>query len=240
MGDFVISGTLNKQAVVVEDIVKDYTIGSETCRVLKGISFSVSHGEFFSLMGPSGSGKSTLLYLIGGLAPVSGGRIWLDGQELTGRSDSGTTRLRHDKIGFVFQRFNLLPTLTALENVAIPLKLTVFGNGQGDCSDPRELLSMVGLGGKMHHRPRELSIGEQQRVAIARSLVRRPAILLADEPTGSLDRENARRVLEIFERLHGEHNQTIIMVTHDPIVAKKGDRILHLVDGCISDREDLT
>jgi putative ABC transport system ATP-binding protein len=192
-------------------------------------------------MGPSGSGKSTLLYLIGGLAPVSEGRIWLDGQELTGRGDSGTTRLRYEKIGFVFQRFNLLPTLTALENVSIALKLTLFGNGQGDFADPRELLTMVGLGSKTQHHPRELSIGEQQRVAIARALVRRPSILLADEPTGSLDRENTRRVLDIFERLHGERNQTIIMVTHDPLVAKQGDRTLHLEDGCISDtKEELT
>ncbi|MCE5270928.1 ABC transporter ATP-binding protein [bacterium] len=208
--------------------------------MLKGISFGVAYGEFFSLMGPSGSGKSTLLYLIGGLAPVTGGRIWLDGQELTGRGDSAVTRMRHDKIGFVFQRFNLLPTLTALENVAIALKLTLFANGRDGFADPSELLNRVGLGNKMHHHPRELSIGEQQRVAIARSLVRRPAILLADEPTGSLDRENTRRVLDIFERLHQEENQTIIMVTHDPLVAKQGDRILHLVDGCISDREELT
>lgn len=240
MGGFFISGTLEKQAVAVEDLIKDYRIGSTTTRVLKGLSFSVAHGEFFSLMGPSGSGKSTLLYMIGGLAPPTSGRIWLDGEELTGRGDSGITRLRHDKIGFVFQRFNLLPTLNALDNVAVALKLTLFGNGRQGFADPAELLEMVGLGAKKNHLPRELSIGEQQRVAIARSLVRRPAILLADEPTGSLDRENTKKVLEIFERLHRENDQTIIMVTHDPVVARRGDRILHLVDGCIGESEELT
>jgi putative ABC transport system ATP-binding protein len=186
-------------------------------------------------MGPSGSGKSTLLYLLGGLTHPTEGRIWLDGSELTGRSDSQVTRLRYEKIGFVFQRFNLLPTLTALENVSIALKLTLFpnGNGKRDMASPVELLERVGLGEKMDHRPNELSIGEQQRVAIARALVRRPSILLADEPTGSLDRANTEKVLDILCRLNSEQGQTIIMVTHDPEVAQRGDRILHLIDGVI-------
>ena len=187
------------------------------------------------MMGPSGSGKSTLLYLLGGLTHPTAGRIWLDGSELTGRDDSAVTRLRYEKIGFVFQRFNLLPTLTALENVSIALKLTFFsdGNGKRDLTPPEELLELVGLGAKKDHRPNEMSIGEQQRVAIARALVRSPSILLADEPTGSLDRDNTQKVLEIFKKLHKEHGQTIIMVTHDPDVARQGDRILHLVDGRI-------
>jgi len=186
-------------------------------------------------MGPSGSGKSTLLYLLGGLAHPTEGRIWLEGSELTNRNDSEVTKLRYDKIGFVFQRFNLLSTLTALENVSIALKLSLFSNGNGkrDFADPKELLDLVGLGSKLRHRPNELSIGEQQRVAIARALVRRPAILLADEPTGSLDRDNTVKVLGILKRLHGEKGQTIIMVTHDPAVAREGDRTLHLVDGVI-------
>ena len=192
-------------------------------------------GEFFSLMGPSGSGKSTLLYLLGGLTHPTEGRIWLDGLELTGRSDGEITRLRYEKIGFVFQRFNLLPTLTALENVAIALKLTVFpnGNGRREMASPAELLDLVGLSPKRNHRPNEMSIGEQQRVAIARALVRKPSILLADEPTGSLDRANTEKVLELLCRLHAEHRQTIVMVTHDPEVASRGDRILHLNDGVI-------
>jgi len=204
-------------------------------RILKNVSFSVAHAEFFSLMGPSGSGKSTLLYLLGGLAHPTSGRIWLDGSELTNHSDSEVTRMRYEKIGFVFQRFNLLPTLTALENVSIALKLSLFpnGNGKRDFAPPEDLLNLVGLGSKMRHRPNELSIGEQQRVAIARALVRQPAILLADEPTGSLDRENTMKVLDIFNRLHEEHGQTIILVTHDPAVAREGDRTLHLVDGVI-------
>ncbi len=219
----------------VENLCKDYTIAGVANRVLKGVSFEVGHGEFFSLMGPSGSGKSTLLYLLGGLAHPTGGRLWLEGEELTGRSDSQVTRLRYEKIGFVFQRFNLLPTLNALENVSIALRLTVLPNGSSrrESADPRELLELVGLGAKMHHRPQELSIGEQQRVAIARALVRKPAILLADEPTGSLDRDNTGKVLEILDRLHQQQAQTIIMVTHDPLVAGKGDRILQLVDGQI-------
>ncbi|HUU27723.1 MAG TPA: ABC transporter ATP-binding protein [archaeon] len=202
---------------------------------MKNVSFGVAHGEFFSLMGPSGSGKSTLLYLLGGLAHPTEGRIWLEGSELTNRNDSEVTKLRYDKIGFVFQRFNLLSTLTALENVSIALKLSLFSNGNGkrDFADPKELLDLVGLGSKLRHRPNELSIGEQQRVAIARALVRRPAILLADEPTGSLDRDNTVKVLGILKRLHGEKGQTIIMVTHDPAVAREGDRTLHLVDGVI-------
>ena len=233
--EFFISPESENKAVLVQDLCKDYTIGNTTSRVLKKISFSVSHGEFFSLMGPSGSGKSTLLYLLGGLTHPTSGRIWLDGCEMTNRIDSEITRLRYEKIGFVFQRFNLLHTLTALENVSIALKLTLFpnGNGKRDLASPEELLRLVGLGPKMSHRPSELSIGEQQRVAIARALVRRPSILLADEPTGSLDRENTMKILDIFTRLHHEHGQTIIMVTHDPVVARQGDRTLDLVDGLI-------
>lgn len=226
---------MQNKAVLAENICKDYRSGSETTRVLKEVSFSVDHGEFFSLMGPSGSGKSTLLYLLGGLTHSSGGRIWLDGEELTGRGDAEITRMRYEKIGFVFQRFNLLPTLTAERNVEIATRLTLFGNGTGRRQLPSaaELLDLVGLGAKLNRRPSELSIGEQQRVAIARALVRRPAILLADEPTGSLDRTNTGKVLEILCKLNSEFEQTIIMVTHDPEVAKRGDRTLYLVDGQI-------
>jgi putative ABC transport system ATP-binding protein len=228
---------MQNTAVQVENICKDYRIGNEATQVLKGVTFSVEHGEFFSLMGPSGSGKSTLLYLLGGLTHVTSGRIWLDSAELTGRGDSQITRLRYEKIGFVFQRFNLLPTLTALENVEIATRLTVFGNGNGrkDLPSPAELLELVGLGHRMRNRPSEMSIGEQQRVAIARALVRRPAILLADEPTGSLDRANTAKVLEILCKLNTEHKQTIIMVTHDPEVAQRGHRTLFMVDGVINE-----
>lgn len=230
-----ISSISDQNAVLVQDLCKDYMIGKATSRILKNISFSVAHNEFFSLMGPSGSGKSTLLYLLGGLTHPTRGRIWLDGCELTNRTDSEVTRLRYEKIGFVFQRFNLLPTLSALDNVSIALKLSLFSNGNGkkEFAEPRELLELVGLGGKMQYHPNELSIGEQQRVAIARALVRRPSILLADEPTGSLDRDNTIKILDILKRLNGDHGQTIVMVTHDPNVAGEGDRILHLVDGII-------
>ena len=170
--------------------------------------------------------------MIGGLAKPTGGQIWLEGEELTGRSDSGVTKLRHDKIGFVFQRFNLLPTLSALENVGIALNLSVLPSKNGkNHARPEDLLETVGLGKKMHNRPSEMSIGEQQRVAIARALVRRPTILLADEPTGSLDRKNSDNIMELLKRLHSEHNQTIIMVTHDPATVKDSDRVLNLLDG---------
>ena len=231
----IISHLKEKKTVLVEKLSKDYTIGSSTSQVLKDVCFGVEDGEFLALMGPSGSGKSTLLYLLGGLTSPTSGRIWLGGSELTNHSDSQITRLRHQKIGFVFQRFNLLSTLSALDNVAIALRLTLFpnGNGKPQMAQPKELLDMVGLGDKMHHRPNELSIGEQQRVAIARALVRRPSILLADEPTGSLDRDNTVKILKILKSLHQGHKQTIILVTHDPAVADQGDRILHLVDGRI-------
>ncbi|MBW7996919.1 MAG: ABC transporter ATP-binding protein [Candidatus Glassbacteria bacterium] len=227
---------MQNKAVLARDLCKDYRSGSETARVLKDVSFSVDHGEFCSLMGPSGSGKSTLLYLLGGLTHVSGGRIWLDGTELTGRNDGEITRLRYDKIGFVFQRFNLLPTLSAEANVEIATRLTVWGNGnhRNELPSSAELLDLVGLGAKLNRRPSELSIGEQQRVAIARALVRRPAILLADEPTGSLDRANTEKVLDILCRLNTEHGQSIILVTHDPEVAERGDRTMYLVDGQIN------
>ncbi len=230
-----ISADNGNKAIRVENLRKDYRSGGNTTRVLKEVSFSVDQGEFFSLMGPSGSGKSTLLYLLGGLTHSDSGRIWLDGAELTGRGDAEITRMRYDKIGFVFQRFNLLPTLTSVENVEIATRLTVFRNGshRKGLPSPTELLELVGLGDKLHRRPAEMSIGEQQRVAIARALVRRPAILLADEPTGSLDRQNTEKVLEILCKLNSEHGQTIIMVTHDPEVAGQGDRTLYMVDGCI-------
>ncbi len=204
--------------------------------MLKDVTFSVEQGEFFSLMGPSGSGKSTLLYLLGGLTHSDAGRIWLDGDELTGLGDADITRMRYDKIGFVFQRFNLLPTLTSVENVEIANRLTVFRNGsqRNGLPTPAELLELVGLGHKLKSRPAEMSIGEQQRVAIARALVRRPEILLADEPTGSLDRKNTEKVLEILCKLNKEHGQTIVMVTHDPEVAQQGDRTLFMVDGRIN------
>ncbi len=225
-----------KKAVRVESLCKEYRSGSETTRVLKEVSFSVDQSEFFSLMGPSGSGKSTLLYLLGGLTHSDAGRIWLGGDELTGCGDADITRMRYNKIGFVFQRFNLLPTLTSVENVEIATRLTVFRNGsqRKGLPSPTELLELVGLGSKLNSRPSEMSIGEQQRVAIARALVRRPEILLADEPTGSLDRRNTDNVMDILCKLNSEHGQTIIMVTHDPEVAARGHRTLYMVDGRIN------
>ena len=229
-----ISTNNGNQAVKAESICKNYRSGNDTTQVLKEVSFSVEQGEFFSLMGPSGSGKSTLLYLLGGLTHSDAGRIWLGGEELTGLGDAEITRMRYDKIGFVFQRFNLLPTLTSVENVEIATRLTVFRNGSERKGLPSsaELLDLVGLGDKLHRRPAEMSIGEQQRVAIARALVRRPAILLADEPTGNLDSATGQDILRLFDDLHGMGN-SIILVTHNPDVASHAQRVVTIRDGGI-------
>ena len=219
------------------NVSKKYRLpsGEGEITVLKDISLQVAAGEAISVVGPSGSGKSTLLNIMGTLDHPSSGIVRFGGENLAELGDRDLSRIRNQKIGFVFQRFNLLSTLSALDNVAIALRLTLFpnGNGKPQMAQPKELLDMVGLGDKMHHRPNELSIGEQQRVAIARALVRRPSILLADEPTGSLDRDNTVKILKILKSLHQGHKQTIILVTHDPAVADQGDRILHLVDGRI-------
>jgi len=199
---------------------------------LRGVNFEVEPGESVAVMGPSGCGKSSLLYVIGGMAQASKGTVLVDGNELTTMSDAERTRLRRHKIGFVFQRFNLLPTLSAKGNIAIAQ--FIHGNG----FDPHRfdvVTKMLGLSGRLQHRPSELSGGEQQRVAIARALINEPKILLADEPTGNLDSKNSEIVLQMLRQLNKELGQTIVMITHNPEAVVYFDRVVHMRDGVIVD-----
>jgi putative ABC transport system ATP-binding protein len=214
-----------------EDLEKVYRVGKVDVPALRGISLSVQEGEFLAVMGPSGCGKSTMLHLMGGLLTPTKGRIIIDGEDLTAASDAKRTDIRRRKIGFVFQRFNLFPTLTAEGNLRLAER--IHGNGADDPDRRREILRMLKLEDKMHHKPLELSGGEQQRVALARAVVNRPAIVLADEPTGNLDTENSALVLKMFRELNDRFNQTIIMITHNPEAAAACQRIIQMRDGHI-------
>jgi len=214
-----------------ENLEKIYRVGKVDVPALRGIDLSVAEGEFLAVMGPSGCGKSTMLHLMGGLLTPTSGRIIIEGEDLTAASDSKRTDIRRRKIGFVFQRFNLFPTLTAEGNLRLAER--IHGNGSEDPDRRREILRMLKLEDKMHHKPLELSGGEQQRVALARAVVNRPAIVLADEPTGNLDTENSALVLKMFRELNDRFNQTIIMITHNPEAAAACQRIIQMRDGHI-------
>lgn len=221
--------------LVVENVVKRFRQGQETVNALAGISLEVSAGQFIAVMGASGSGKSTLLHLMAGLATPSAGRVLVNGQDLSAMNDRELTLFRRRQIGLVFQAFNLIPTLTAQENVALPLML----EGRKPCEidlKVNELLGRLGLGARRGHRPDALSGGEQQRVAIGRALVSEPAVILADEPTGNLDSANSRAVCELLRDLSVIHNKTIIMVTHEPSVAAYAMEVAVLKDGKLVDR----
>jgi putative ABC transport system ATP-binding protein len=216
-----------------EELTKTYRIaGGVDVHALRGVSLDVEEGDFLAIMGPSGCGKSTLLHLLGGLLTPTSGRILIDDEDLTAASDAQRTDIRRRKIGFVFQRFNLFPTLTAEGNLRLAERIHGGGNGkQGDPGRRREVLSLLRLDEKMHHKPLELSGGEQQRVALARAIVNSPAIILADEPTGNLDTENSAIVLNMFQEMNFRFNQTIIMITHNPEAAAMCRRIIHMRDG---------
>lgn len=201
---------------------------------LKGVSLGVEEGEFVAIMGPSGCGKSTLLHLLGGLLSPTSGKILIDGEDLATVSDAQRTEIRRRKIGFVFQRFNLFPTLSAEGNLRLAERIHT-GNGSKSNEKRREILRLLKLEDKMHHKPLELSGGEQQRVALARAVVNSPAIILADEPTGNLDTENSRIVLDMFKELNQRFKQTIIMITHNPEAAENCNRIVRMRDGMIVD-----
>jgi len=203
---------------------------------LRGISFSVQKGEFVSVVGPSGSGKSTLFYLLGGLTRADGGSVVLDGDDLASLSDAQRTRLRKRKIGFVFQKFNLLPTLDARSNILIAQEIA--GNGKPDQAYFDRITELLGLSKRLQHRPAELSGGEQQRVALARALINKPTVVLADEPTGNLDSKNSDVVLSMLRKSNQELGQTVLMITHNPQAAEYGDRIIHMRDGQIVNPED--
>jgi len=214
-----------------ENLEKVYRVGKVDVPALRGIDLTVQEGEFLAVMGPSGCGKSTMLHLMGGLLTPTNGRIIVDGEDLTAASDSRRTDIRRRKIGFVFQRFNLFPTLTAEGNLRLAER--IHGNGSDDPDRRREILRMLKLEDKMHHKPLELSGGEQQRVALARAVVNRPALVLADEPTGNLDTENSALVLKMFRELNDRFNQTIIMITHNPEAAAACQRVIQMRDGHI-------
>lgn len=199
---------------------------------LRGVSFEIQPGEFVAIMGPSGCGKSTLLHLLGGLLSPTSGSILIDGEDLAKVSDAQRTDIRRRKIGFVFQRFNLFPTLTADGNLKLAEKIHT-GKSGGSAENRRKVLKLLQLEDKMHHKPLELSGGEQQRVALARAVINSPAIILADEPTGNLDTENSAIVLEMFRELNAELNQTIIMITHNPEAAAVCSRTIQMRDGHI-------
>src|SRR5512141_3257568 len=219
--------------IEIRNAGKVYRQGQKEIAALRGVSLNIGKGEFLSIMGPSGSGKSTLLNLIGGLDQPTGGEIFIDGRPLHGISDDELTLIRRRRIGFIFQFFNLLPILTAAENVSLPLLLEGIPFSR---IKPKavSLLEQVGLGARTDHRPEQLSGGEMQRVAIARALITDPAVLLADEPTGNLDSHTSEEIFMLLANLN-EKGQTIVMVTHDPKAAAYGTRIITLKDGSLSE-----
>ena len=216
------------------DITRELKLGSHTIHALRGVNMEIYQNEMVGIVGPSGSGKSTLLGIIGGLDTPTEGAIEIDGIDITHMNEDQLTEIRNEKIGFIFQFFNLIPTLTALENVALPIEFA-----QNRRHQPRkrakQLLDMLGLSDRHHHRPNELSGGQQQRVAIARALANDPPILLADEPTGNLDSESGATVMSALNAIRRENGTTIVLVTHDPDLATQMDRVLTLVDGRIAD-----
>ncbi|OJT27174.1 ABC transporter ATP-binding protein [Archangium sp. Cb G35] len=218
------------------DVAKVYRRGRTEVRALAGVSLTVPKGEFLSVMGPSGSGKSTLLNLLGALDVAGSGSLRIDGRELARMKDDELSAFRRERLGFVFQFFNLMPTMTALENVMLPGLLS--GRVQAELRKRAEtLLESVGLGGRTHHRPDELSGGEMQRVAVARALLMEPVVLLADEPTGNLDSRTGAEVLRMLREATRERGLTVVMVTHDSKAAEVGDRIVRLADGLIAGDE---
>ena len=227
--------------ILAQDLGKTYRSGKLEVPALRKVSFTADPGEFVAIVGPSGSGKSTLFYILGGLTQATSGSVLIDGVDFARLTDAERTKMRRAKIGFVFQRFNLLPTLSAMGNIEIAHDIANLGT-----TDPKpldrplleHLTDLLGIKGRLEHRPNELSGGEQQRVAIARALISRPAIVLADEPTGNLDTKNSDAVLHMLRTSSRELNQTVLMITHNPEAAQIADRILHMRDGEISHIEN--
>ena len=223
--------------ILAQDLGKTYRSGKLEVPALRKVSFEVEPGEFVAIVGPSGSGKSTLFYILGGLTSATSGSVLIDGVDFAKLTDGERTKMRRAKIGFVFQRFNLLPTLSAMGNIEIAHDIANLGAAEPKPLDLPlldHLTELLGIKGRLEHRPNELSGGEQQRVAIARALISRPAIVLADEPTGNLDTKNSDAVLHMLRTSSRELNQTVLMITHNPEAARIADRILHMRDGEIT------
>ncbi|MFB7477231.1 ABC transporter ATP-binding protein [Kitasatospora sp. NPDC056184] len=219
-------------AASARQVTKAYGSGETRVTALDAVDVDIQRGRFTAIMGPSGSGKSTLMHCLAGLDTVTEGRIWIGDTEITGLKDKQLTRLRRDKIGFIFQAFNLLPTLNALENITLPMDIA---GRKPDQAWLDRVVETVGLSGRLKHRPTQLSGGQQQRVAVARALAARPEIIFGDEPTGNLDSRSGAEVLSFLRRSVDELGQTIVMVTHDPVAAGYADRVLFLADGVIVD-----
>ncbi len=223
-----------EKMIEVVNVTKNYGEGAKAVQALRGVNLFAAKGEIVSIMGPSGSGKSTLLHLMGGLDVPTGGAVIIDGQDTQKLNDRNLTLLRRRKLGFVFQFFNLLPTMSVEENIALPLVLEKVDKATV-AKRVNELISIVGLEHRRTHKPDELSGGQQQRVAIARALANNPALLLADEPTGNLDSKTGAEILALMRETVQKFNQTIVMVTHDPKVAEHGDRIVVIKDGLVDE-----
>ncbi|HEY6843109.1 MAG TPA: ABC transporter ATP-binding protein [Thermoanaerobaculia bacterium] len=222
---------MNAKALIqLENITKVYDSGENAVQALRGVDVAIQQGEFVAIIGPSGSGKSTLMHILGCLDSPSDGKYWLDGQDVAMLSARALARIRNQKIGFVFQTFNLLPRATILKNVELPL-LYAGASREERRDRAMQALERVGLGTRAKHRPNELSGGQRQRVAIARALVNNPSLVLADEPTGNLDQKTGSEIIDIFEQLAGE--ETIVLVTHDPAIAERTSRRIKIVDGCV-------
>ena len=215
--------------IEIQNLSKIYRVGEVDVHALRGVNLNIERGEFVAISGPSGSGKSTLFHILGGLTPPTSGRVLLDGRDLAHMTDRERTNLRKTSVGFVFQKYNLLPTLTAADNIAIARDIA----GKNGAPEPEfvEILKLLGIADRLNHKPRAMSGGEQQRVAIARAIVNHPALLLADEPTGNLDTENSNAVLGILRDLNRRLGQTILMITHNPEAAAFANRIVKMRDG---------
>jgi len=226
---------MNNGAIIeIHDLRKTYRVGKVDVPALRGVDLTVARGEFLSIVGPSGSGKSTLFHIIGGLTPPTSGQVRVDDEDLSAMSDAARTRMRKHTVGFVFQKFNLLPNLTARDNISVARHIAGMDTKPDAAFE--EVLRLLGISQRLDHKPAALSGGEQQRVAIARAIVKHPAILLADEPTGNLDSQNSKAVLEVLRDLNQRLGQTILMITHNPEAADYGHSTVHMRDGQIIER----
>lgn len=227
---------MDKPVVEITDVVKTYTMGDNEVKALRGVSFTINQGEFVAIMGPSGSGKSTCMNMIGCLDRPTSGKVEINGKETAKMTEKELAILRNQTIGFIFQQYHLIPSMTILENVMLPLKYRKVDRATR-MEKSKEALKLVGLGERMSHKPFELSGGQKQRVAIARAMVTEPKILLADEPTGALDTETGHQVMEMFRNINEKNNTTIIIVTHDPRIGISTERCIRILDGKIQDAD---